>query len=249
MGRGEEAARASPEQRVSARVGARMRRWPGTVLFLAAAGSSSLGCRGPEEELLDRYLLASQRSDNQTVAALSMVAFPHEVESWNVLELSEATAEPYAVPELRKGVEAAKDERDTQFKEFGRFRQENYETLRRIGARLREDPEYHFSGRLGELQDQWEAYRLQRRQVVAKLRDAEIALEQEIRRVNKSLQRPSSPEYLTGETLRKQARVRVTTPSGDAVHRITLTKYELENQFGALVPSRWIITAVEQAES
>lgn len=212
-------------------------------LWLAAV---SLGCAGPEQEVLDRYFTASQRGDNETVAALSMVAFPDEVASWNVLEIGAERSEPYRVPELRELVAQAEDERDAQFKVFGEFRQQNYDTLRRIGARLGEEPDYHFPGKLGELQDTWEAFRSERRQVVAKLHDAEMALEQEIRRVTKSLQRESSPEYLTGGTRNKDARVRVTTPAGDAHYTVTLTQYELENQFDALVPARWIITAVER---
>ena len=67
--------------------------------------------------------------------------------------------------------------------------------------------------------------------------------------MNKSLLRKSTPEYLTGETLDKRARVRVTTPAGDAIYVLTLTRYELKNQFDSLVPSRWIVTAVEKAGS
>ena len=211
----------------------------------------SVGCAGPEQEALDRYLEASWRGDNETVAALSMVAFPEDVESWNILEISDERRDLYLVPELRQIVETAEDERDAQFKVFGEFRRENYETLRRIRVRVSDEPDYHFPGRNGELQDQWEVFRLERRQVVAKLHEAEIAFEREIRRVNKSLQRESSPEYLTGVALRKDARVRVTTaapPSVDEHYIITLTRYELKNQFDALVPARWIITDVGKAE-
>ena len=178
-----------------------------------------------------------------------MVAFPEDLESWNILEISDERRDPYLVPELRQIVETAEDERDAQFKVFGEFRRENYETLRRIGTRVRDEPDYHFPGQNGELQDQWEVFRLERRQVIAKLHEAEIALEREIRRVTKSLQRESSPEYLTGATLRKDARVRVTTPAPDEHdehYTITLTRYELKNQFAALVPARWIITEVEK---
>ena len=217
------------------------------VVCAVAAALSSVACVGPEEEILERYLLASQRGDSPTVAALSMVAFPEDdVQSWNILEISALRTEPYDVPALRETVGRAGDERDAQFKVFGEFRRVNYESLRRIQARQRDEPDYHFSGRLGELQDEWDAFRVERRQVVAKLHDAEIAFEREIRRVNKSLQRKSSPEYLTGEMLLKNARVRVTTELGDGQFDFTLTQYALKNQFDALVPARWIITAVEK---
>ena len=48
--------------------------------------------------------------------------------------------------------------------------------------------------------------------------------------------------------LLKDARVRVTTSAGDQHYRVTMTRYELTNQFDALVPARWIITAVTEAD-
>jgi len=218
------------------------------IAIAVVAACVSATCAGPEQEVVDRYLSASQRGDNETVAALSMVAFPEEVVSWNVLEIGPEWRQPYRVPALREALELAEDERDAQFDVFGEFRQQNYDALRRIGERARNEPDYRFPGRMGELQDRWEAYRQERRGLVAALHDAELALEQEIRQVNKSLQRQSSPEYLSGETRHKDARVRVTTPAGDRRFTITLTRYELTNQFDALVPSRWILTRVSQAE-
>ena len=218
------------------------------IVFAVLPVWLSVGCAGVEQEVLDRYLEASQRGDNATVAALSMVAFPEDVESWNILEISDERRDPYLVPELWQIVVSAEDERDTQFKVFGEFRRKNYETLRRISVRVGDEPDYHFPGQVGELQDQWEVFRQERRQAEAKLHQAESALEREIRRVNKSLQRESSPQYLSGETLRKDGRVRVTTAAGDEHYTITLTQYELKNPFDALVPARWIITEVAKAD-
>lgn len=221
---------------------------PPRLVVPLLAGIALTGCRSAEHELVDRFLEASAREDNQTVALLSMLAFPEPLADWEVLEIGPARSKPYAVPELRALVEAAEDERDIQFREFGNFRQENYDDLARIQERLRDDPDYRFTGRLGELQARWDAFREDRRDVVAELRDAELALEREIRRVNKSLQRESSPEYLDGETLEKIARVRIVTEEGDdEIYLVTLSRYELRNQFDAVVPSRWIVTDVEPA--
>lgn len=221
---------------------------PSRLAAPLVAGLFVASCRSAEHELVDRFLSASAREDNQTVAALSTLAFPEKLTDWEVLEIGPARSEPYRVPELRERVEAAEDERDAQFRAFGDFRQQNYDDLARIQKRLRDDPDYRFEGRLGELQARWDAYSAERREVVAELREAEIELEREIRRVQKSLQRESSPEYLSGETLRKEARVRVVTEGGEeGVYLVTLTRYQLRNQFDAVVPSRWIITDVEPA--
>ena len=104
----------------------------------------SVGCAGPEQEVLDRYLEASQRGDTKASPRSPWSLFPEEVESWNILEISDERPRSLSRPELRQIVETAEDERDAQFKVFGEFRQENYETLRRISARVRDEPDYHF---------------------------------------------------------------------------------------------------------
>jgi hypothetical protein len=207
------------------------------VLSLTAA------CRSAEEELVDRFLRASQRGDSETVAALSLVAFPEEIPDWEFVSVGPLRSEPYRIPELRADVEAAEDRRDAQFKEFGEFRQQHYDDLARIQRRLRDEPDYSFTGPLLELNEAWEQYRQARRDVVTRLHEAEMELEREIRRVNRSLQRESTPEYLTGEMLLRDLRVRIAESGRTYV--VTVIRYELVNQFDAVVPTRWIVAAVE----
>lgn len=226
-----------------------MARWRNLeVLAVVASGLLAIACAGPDEDLVNRFLSASQRSDNQTVAALSMVAFPEDVTSWEILEVVDLPNEEYLVPRLRQKVEEAEDERDAQFKAFGNFRQENYEDLRRIQNRTLDDPEYRFPGRLGELQVEWDRQRQDYRDVVTRRHEAEIELEREIRQVSKSLQRESRPEHLIGETLKRAVVVRVTTATSEKTYRITLSRYELTNQFDAVVPARFIITDLGEEE-
>ena len=214
------------------------------AIFLIAA--SALSCRTAEHELIDRFLEASRRQDNQTVALLSMVAFPAEVADYRVVTLGEERRGPYRVSSMRERVEQAEDRRDEQYKLFGDFRQANYDELLKVQRFLRDDSGRRLEGRLGELQRQWDAFREERDVVVSSLHDAELELEGEIRRVHKSLQREAAPEYLTGETLSKEASVRVTTKEdGEGVYVVTLTRYDVKNSFGAVVPTRWIVTAVE----
>jgi hypothetical protein len=213
------------------------------ILLIAASAPS---CRTAEHELIDRFLEASRRQDNQTVALLSMVAFPAEVADFRVVTLGEERRGPYRVSSMRERVEQAESRRDEQFKLFGDFRQANYDELLKVQRFLRDDPGRRLEGRLGELQRQWDAFREERDVVVSSLHEAELELEGEIRRVHKSLQREAAPEYLTGETLSKEASVRVTTKEdGEGVYVVTLTRYDVKNSFGAVVPTRWIVTAVE----
>jgi hypothetical protein len=213
------------------------------ILFLLGAAAAT-ACKSEEEEVVDRFLLAAQRGDDATVALLSMVAFPDELRDWELLSLSGERREGYRVPELRRRLSEAEHRRDEQFEAFGEFRQQNYEELAAIQRRRRDDPEARLTGRALELSTRWDAFREERRQVVNALHEAELALEWEIRRATKSLQRESAPEYLTGETVERDALVRAATSTGEQSFRVTLTRYDVRNQFGAVEPSRWIVTEV-----
>jgi hypothetical protein len=213
---------------------------------LLLVGVSSLACRTAEHELIDRFLEAESRQDNQSVALLSMVAFPGEVVDFRLLTLGEERRGPYRVSALRERVREAEAIRDRQFKVFGDFRQSNYDDLVKVQRLLRDDPGTKLQGRLGELQRQWDAFREERRAVVSSLHRAQQELEWEIRCVQKTLQREADPESLTGETLTKDASVRVTTrDNGEGVYVVTLTRYDVKNPNDAVVPTRWIVTAVE----
>ncbi|MGH9389531.1 MAG: hypothetical protein ACRD1Z_07940 [Vicinamibacteria bacterium] len=214
-------------------------------LAILLSATWSLSCRSPEHELIDRFLEASSRQDNQSVALLSMVAFPGEVVDFRVLTLGEERRGPYRVSSMRERVDEAENRRVEQFKLFGDFRQANYDELLKLQRLVRDEPGRKLDGRLGELQRQWDAFREERDVVVSSLHEAEQELEGEIRRVHKSLQREAAPEFLTGETLTKEASVRVTTKDdGEGVYVVTLTRYDVKNSFGAVVPTRWMVTAV-----
>jgi hypothetical protein len=177
-----------------------------------------------------------------------MVAFPGQVAQFRVVALSETRRGPYRIPSLRDRVKQAEGGRDEQYRAFSEFRQANYDDLLRVQRRLTEDPGAQLDGRLLELRERWEAFREERSALVAGLREAEQELELEIRRVQKSLQREADPEYLTGETLEKDATARVSTKDkGEGTYVVTLTRYDVKNAFGAVVPTRWIVTAVGPA--
>ncbi len=216
-----------------------------SILVVALGGSLVAGCTGPEYELVNRFFEATQRGDGGMLANLGTVRLGDEVEEWEILEVSPEASGPYEVPVLRAQVDAAEGARDEQFKVFGKFRADNYDQLVNIQKRLRQDPDAAFRGRQAELRDRWETFRLERREKVRELQHAEDERREEIRRVTMSLQRESTPEYLSGSTLTGKARVRVLSPSGEREVVLTLTRYELVNQFDTAIPSRWIVTGID----
>ncbi|HEY7819721.1 MAG TPA: hypothetical protein VIG29_15980 [Vicinamibacteria bacterium] len=205
-----------------------------------------VSCRTEEQELVERYLEASRRDDDQMVALLSMVAFPGKLVDYRVVSVGSELRARYRLSAVRERVEAAEARRNEQFEAFSEFRRTNYDELLRVQKLLAEDPERKLEGRLAELDARWNAFRDERRQVVTSLHEAERALEREVRLVSKSLQQEAEPEQLEGETLTKAASIRVTTEEGggEQAFVVTLTRFDLRNSRGAVVPSRWVVSAV-----
>ncbi len=175
-----------------------------------------------------------------------MVSFPGEILDHRVVTIGDERREPYRLVALRERVDQAEERRDEQYKEFSVFRQANYDELLRMQRQILDQPQKSLEGRLGELQKQWDAFRAERQAMVTSLHEAQQALELEIRTIQKSLQKETPPEELEGETVTKVASVRVTTKEeAERTFLVTLTRYDVKNSFGAVVPTRWIVTAVE----
>lgn len=201
----------------------------------------------PEQELVNRFLEAVDNGDRPTIASLSVRGFDESMDSWEILEVQNAATIAYPVPVLREEVLVAEEERDEQFKIYSEFRQSNYDQLARIQKAQQNDPDYRFSDRLEALRVEWESQRSERREKVRQLQQAEIALANEVKTMTKSLQRESTPEYLTGEVLNRRVLVSIVRQGQLQEFVFTISKYDLTNQFDAAVPSGWIVTEIEAA--
>ena len=215
----------------------------GAALWLAACSPP------PEAQLLNRFFRATQQEDRTTIAGASLVSFPGErVLSWELVESRAETEGPYRIPELREEVASGEARRDEQFQQFYVFRQANQEALEAVDARRERNPEAAIGGRLGVVAAAWDEHRAERRRLVTALSEAQIALEAERRRAQRSLLREAPVDYLTGSIRERELLVRVDEEgSGPRDYRFTLLRYDLVNQFGSEVPARWVIVGIEPA--
>lgn len=208
------------------------------------------GCASPpENQLLARFFRAVASEDRTTMSGSSMVAFPGgPLVSWEVAEIGAETSGPYRIPELREEVTSGEARRDEQFQELYAFRQANREALDAVEAARERNPEAALPRRLGEVADAWEAFGAERRRLVRVVSETQLALEEERRRAGRSLQREAQVDYLAGTIRQKELLVRVVEEeAGPRDYRFSLIRYDLTNQFGNAVPSRWIIAAIEPA--
>ena len=221
------------------------------VFRTLAALAATLGAAcapPPEEALLSQFFRAVAQGDRASAAGVSMIAFPGgPVASWELVETGPTIEGPYRVPELREEETAAEAARDEQFKIFQDFRQANRDALAAITDRRGPDPDMAIGGRLGEVAAAWDAHAEERRRLVSELSEVQMALQEERRRAQRSLLREAPVDYLAGNIAEQELLVRTVEEGAGREYRFTLLRYQLHNQHGAEVSSRWIIGAIEPA--
>jgi hypothetical protein len=78
------------------------------LLILAVQGCSS----HPEKNLLERYFHATSLDDAQTMASMSLQPLKIEVDSWEIIQVSEELVNEASLPELNKIEMDSKKQRD-----------------------------------------------------------------------------------------------------------------------------------------
>lgn len=219
-------------------------------LVMSAAAMGLVACSGGEEEqLLNRFFMACRSGDNATIASVSQVGFPaaEGCESWEVLQVSEATSEPFRLPQLREQLADAKKERDIQFEKGKYFLEDNYNEIEKIQLQLDKDPDYEFSGKLGEVQAEWEKIMADRKTLERNVQDLNREMERVTKLAKMSLMIDVPVANMEGTVLTKQVDVDVTSSGEMKPYTFTLTKYDLTNPETNVSPqSRWVIVDIEE---
>jgi hypothetical protein len=217
----------------------------GQLLVLAALVSCG---RGPEEEVLRKFFLATQAKDADSLFGVSAVAFPGKVGDFRIVESLPVRTEPFRLPELQREHEQAEQARDEQFEAFSRFRTENFETLKTMEDQLLKDPGRRFTGQRAELHATWQEFREERRSLETRVREAKANREAEEKRASRSLLSPADLSRCQGETRLRQVRVSVRESGGaEKTYQFTLIQYALTDPAGGRVlPARWLITDIEE---
>jgi hypothetical protein len=211
-------------------------------VFLGACGG------GPEYATVDQFFRAAQADDQPTLASMSAVSAPVDVESWTVVEATSRTTVPFALPDLQEQFEAAEKARDEVLKE-GRDYLEEHTELDTIIPKLQEDPDYEYTGRMGEIQQEW-------MELVERRKEKERAYQEIRRKVNEESQLASKSVMnrgltlgeLDGEVAVTELLMNVKPADRDAElpYKVTLRRYDLANpQTDRVEPARWVIVDIE----
>ena len=168
-----------------------------------------------------------------------------------IVEASSRTTEPFGLPDLVKEYEAAKEARDAILKKGRDYLEENPE-LDEIIPKLQEDPEYQFTGKRGEIQEEWMAMVEERKEKEHIYQELRRETDAETRLVTKSvMNRGVTHAELEGEVAVTKLLMNLKPAERDAEmpFTVTLHRYDLSAPGSDRVePARWVIVDIEGAD-
>jgi hypothetical protein len=217
------------------------------LFMLLAALVILVSCGGQDQQALNAYFKAVVSGDNAALAAVAAVEFPEKVQSWEILEIGSESAAPFQLKDLtRKKREAEIDMKYIAEKDY-LFLSDNQHHYRRYKAQLEKDPDAEFEGELADFHQEFVEIREKAKESEKILETANREFEREKLTAGISLMGSTVTTELDGEVLTKEAKVKVTTSTGDKSYQITLKNYSLVNpQSQSKARSRWIITDVAE---
>lgn len=205
-------------------------------------------CGSPEQATVEQFFRASQSDDSATVAAMSAVAAPDNVESWELVEISSQSTEPFALPDLLAKLKTAEEERTATLEEGREYMAEYQDVIDEVTLKLQEDPEFMFSGENGEIQATWMELLEGRKATERAYQEIKRAVDDETRLATKSVVREVDLEDLSGEvSITKMVMMLKLADAEPKPYTIGLRKYELsESGSDVAETSRWIISDIEE---
>ena len=191
-------------------------------------------------------MTAVQTGNEDAADATSLVEFPGDVESWEIVEVGPVSSEPFAIAGLELKLSELSRERRTKKDNNAYFVQDNRRAYDDYTAKREKDPEYEFSGEAAEFQKEWEE----------KL-GAEEELDRAASDVYKEISRLKSAAALSlsvninenfdGDTSATDVILKVNDGSMEKTYTFTLQKFNLVDKVRNINPiGRWVITDIEE---
>lgn len=212
-----------------------------TLLFLWSCGS-------PEQAAVDQFFRAAQANDRPTLAYMSAVGSPLEVDSWKVVEVSSRSTEPYTLPDLLEKFQAVEKERNAALEERTKYGKDHKDDLEKIIPKLRDNPDYKFKGKLGEVQEEWDKLLEDRKEKERTYQEMKQEVNRQTSLASKSVMRQLSVGELKGDIAVTKMLLNLTPKDSTAElpFAVTLRKYELSEEGSDRVePARWVIVDFE----
>ncbi|GMR24224.1 MAG: hypothetical protein BMS9Abin37_2742 [Acidobacteriota bacterium] len=218
-----------------------------TIQILALSSSIAalgLSCTGqPGERALTTFGNAVQAGDETTAAQVSLVEFPGEVSTWEIIEIGPESSEPFPLIKLIEERKAMEKELEAMVETTNAFLQENEELFYKYKPRKDKDPETKFTGKLKEFDEEFSALMKEQTDQDDKIRDAGKAIDALKKAAALSTNTPGLSTSYDGDVLERTAKVKF----DDKDYSVTLKLYALVNTEHNMTPmTRWIITDIRE---
>lgn len=226
-----------------------------TALFVGGGFLTACGGGGEEDQLVRAFFQASRFNDRSTVGNMSMVFFPPDEEgiasSPSIDSMQEEQRVPLRMQELSEALVDARQAENDFREEKKMYQDENEEAITRVieAERAEED----VAGADEEIQEMWSNLVDEERSYAQEVSDATVDLNRAVQIANASVFDPSNPIDVTaydGDIITKDLTVTASIEkdgsSSDRTMTLTIQQVEIRGgESDELVPSRWIITALE----
>jgi hypothetical protein len=226
-----------------------------TALFVGGGFLTACGGGGEEDQLVRAFFQASRFNDRSTVGNMSMVFFPPDEEgiasSPSIDSMQEEQRVPLRMQELSEALVDARQAENDFREEKKMYQDENEEAITRVieAERAEED----VAGADEEIQEMWSNLVDEERSYAQEVSDATVDLNRAVQIANASVFDPSNPIDVSsydGDVITKDLTVTASIEkdgsSSDRTMTLTIQQVEIRGgESDELVPSRWIITALE----
>jgi hypothetical protein len=148
-----------------------------------------------------------------------------------------------------RAVYAREDGTRRKLEEVNKYFKDQEDSLEEIIPKLREDAEYKFKGKLGEIQDQWAKLTEERKEKEAAYQELRRAVGRETALASKSVMRQVEIEKFNGNVAVTEMLLNLKPRDGaELPFKVTLRKYDLSDpESDRIEPARWIIADIEGA--
>jgi hypothetical protein len=209
-------------------------------MALAAAACSG----GAEKNVVNQYFTAVRANDTNTLTSFAMVPFDKPIEDWKIVSVGVETRVPAPLPELvkkQKDLEAELAKNKSEAMKWGNdpgVYQKRQQLSDILGKNGKVPPA------LLPVQQKYDAYQANDRELKKKLATAKAEVEREKRNATMSVGQIEDLESLNGEMITKDIELLLTTGGQKTPYVMTLRKYELTGGPGPRMVSRWVVQAL-----
>ncbi|MGA2363232.1 MAG: hypothetical protein ABSG73_12320 [Candidatus Aminicenantales bacterium] len=213
------------------------------AFFVMQSCSSS-----PEKSILARYFNAVRMNDNATMASMALEPAQWDVASWEIISISPEKIEPATISDLNKKELEAKKAQDAQIgptmdaDTILANAKDELDLARTGGAKAVakkkvEEAQAKYDTEYGKMKDLKKGYSDAK---------AAAAAEEQITLFSLGLRDLPTVRDLGGSIHSKDVVVKIKTKQGQTKnYRLLMKMYDLKNEAGQKLPSRWVITKFE----